>query len=313
MNNRKIKILSVNLSKERGRKYPVKELVLNESGINGDAHSGTTRQISIFEKSHSDYFRQLTKSREFESGEFAENLLVSGLENTEVKEFDIFKINDAELEVTQIGKPFHRKFQEPGHYIMPHVGIFCRVKKPGTIKPGDIMTFIPKIFNILIITLSDRASKGVYEDLSGLKIKEILNDYFQKTNWRYNIISKIIPDDAEMLKSIIRESKNNNTDIIITTGGTGIGKRDITVDTIKPILDKEIPGIMEMIRLKYGMEAPNALLSRGVAGVIDNSLIYTLPGSVRAVKEYMQEILKTLQHLIYMLNDIDKHSQNKKL
>ena len=85
--------------------------------------------------------------------------------------------------------------------------------------------------------------------------------------------------------------------IIITTGGTGIGPRDITVETVTPMLTKEIPGIMEYIRIRYGTEKPNALLSRGVAGIIGKSLIYTLPGSVRAVEEYMTEILKTLKHL----------------
>ena len=64
---------------------------------------------------------------------------------------------------------------------------------------------------------------------------------------------------------------------------------------------------MEAIRLKYGMEKPNALLSRGVAGVMGNTLVYTLPGSVRAVNEYMEEILKTMKHLIYMLYGLDAH------
>ena len=73
------------------------------------------------------------------------------------------------------------------------------------------------------------------------------------------------------------------------------------------MLDKEIPGIMEMIRMKYGIEKPNAYLSRGVAGVMGKSLIYTLPGSVKAVNEYMTEIVKTLDHLFYMQYGIDIH------
>jgi molybdopterin biosynthesis enzyme MoaB len=73
------------------------------------------------------------------------------------------------------------------------------------------------------------------------------------------------------------------------------------------LLVKEIPGIMEFIRIRYGAEKPNALLSRGVAGIIGKSLIYTLPGSVRAVEEYMNEILKTLKHTIFMQFGIDRH------
>lgn len=76
---------------------------------------------------------------------------------------------------------------------------------------------------------------------------------------------------------------------------------------IKPMLQKEIPGIMELIRMKYGAEKPNALISRGVAGVIGNTLIYTLPGSVKAVEEYMTEITKTIRHSIFMLHGLDVH------
>jgi len=124
---------------------------------------------------------------------------------------------------------------------------------------------------------------------------------------RYQVEHIIIPDDSQQLEEHLTKAKNNTVDVVITTGGTGIGKRDITVDTVRPMLDKEIPGVMEMIRMKYGIEKPNALLSRGVAGVMNDSLVYTLPGSVKAVNEYMTEILKTMQHLIYMLHGIDAH------
>ena len=94
---------------------------------------------------------------------------------------------------------------------------------------------------------------------------------------------------------------------MITTGGTGIGPRDFTPDVVQSMLDKEIPGLMELIRMKYGQEKPAALLSRSVAGVMGKSLVFTLPGSVRAVSEYMSEILRSLNHMIFMLNGIDLH------
>ena len=106
-------------------------------------------------------------------------------------------------------------------------------------------------------------------------------------------------------KELVKASEVS--DIIFTTGGTGIGPRDITVETVRPLLTKEIPGIMEFIRVKYGTENPGALLSCGVAGLIDRCLIYTLPGSVKAVNEYMSEITKTLGHTFLMLHGIDKH------
>jgi molybdopterin biosynthesis enzyme MoaB len=74
------------------------------------------------------------------------------------------------------------------------------------------------------------------------------------------------------------------------------------------MLDKEIPGIMEMIRMKYGMQFPNALMSRSIAGVMGKTIIYALPGSPKAVKEYTAEIVKTMEHAIYMLHAIEKHA-----
>ena len=165
---------------------------------------------------------------------------------------------------------------------------------------------LPEKFEILIITLSDRAHRGEYEDLSGPKIREMITGFFQTEGWSFNINSTLIPDDAANLKDLLMDAENR-CNIIITTGGTGIGPRDITIETVTPFLVKEIPGIMEFIRIRYGAEKPNALLSRGVAGIIGKSLIYTLPGSVRAVEEYLTEILKTLKHTIYMQYGIDKH------
>src|SRR5450759_5322621 len=168
---------------------------------------------------------------------------------------------------------------------------------------------LPEKFEILIITLSDRAYKGEYEDLSGPKVGEMITEFFTSAGWSYNIKTTLIPDESDILKDLIKNA-GNICNIIITTGGTGIGPRDITIETITPLLNKQIPGIMEFIRIKYGTEKPGALLSRGVAGITGKSLIYTLPGSVRAVEEYMTEILKTLKHTIYMQYGIDKHGSH---
>lgn len=168
---------------------------------------------------------------------------------------------------------------------------------------------LPEKFEVLIITLSDRAFRGEYEDLSGPKVKERITEFFTSSGWSFNVKTTLIPDESSMLKDLLNEA-GNIYNIIFTTGGTGIGPRDITVETITPLLNKQIPGVMEFIRIKYGTEKPAALLSRGVAGVKGKSLIYTLPGSVKAVEEYMTEIVKTLKHTIFMQYGIDKHSDN---
>lgn len=151
-----------------------------------------------------------------------------------------------------------------------------------------------------IIIMSDRAFKKVYKDESGPLLEQLLHSYFTEIRINIEINLTILPDDEILLKNKLEELINRNHFIFIS-GGTGIGPRDITPEVVKPLLDKEIPGIMEMIRVKYGMQFPNALLSRGIAGVAGSSLVYALPGNPRAVKDYMQEITPTLVHSLKML------------
>ncbi len=96
-------------------------------------------------------------------------------------------------------------------------------------------------------------------------------------------------------------------DVIFTCGSTGVGPRDIAPETVESVSEKTIPGIMENIRIKYGKDRPSVLLSRSVAAIAATTQIYTLPGSVRAVEEYLAEILKTLDHAILMIHGIDAH------
>ena len=172
---------------------------------------------------------------------------------------------------------------------------------------SDTSEYPNRPFHILVITLSDRASKSEYSDRSGPMVAELLNEFFAARKRVIHLTTTIIPDHADRLQSLVSQAVADSTDIVITTGGTGVGPRDITVDTIRPMLACEVPGIMEMIRLRYGATKPNALLSRSVAGFIGNTLVYTLPGSVKAVKEYMEEILKTMEHLIDMRHGLDTH------
>ncbi len=307
-----LKILSVNTSREKGTiKEPAPEITLNHHGVMDDAHAGSWhRQVSLLGKESVDRFSK-EAGRPIAYGEFAENMTTEGVELVKTSPLDRFSGEHIELEVTQIGKACHGSacaiFREVGNCVMPKEGIFARVIRQGSVKPGDVLTYKPRIFRFHVVTLSDRASKGVYEDKSGPRIVELLQKHFDDKPRNIEVNHSVIPDDASSLSVLVEKSTYDEADVIITTGGTGIGPRDVTVETIKPMLDKEIPGIMEMIRVKYGQEKPNALLSRGIAGLIGETLIYTLPGSVKAVNEYMGEILKTMEHLIYMRHGLDAH------
>ncbi|MEE4176513.1 MAG: molybdenum cofactor synthesis domain-containing protein [Bacteroides sp.] len=307
-----MKILSVNISKETGTiKKPVSEIRLDKYGIQEDAHAGNWhRQVSLLGKESVDRFSALA-GRKIAFGEFAENLTTEGLELVNTSPLDRLIGKEVELEITQIGKECHGSscaiFREVGNCVMPKEGIFARVIRPGILRPGDELEYVPKVLRFQLITLSDRASRGEYEDRSGPRIAALLEKHFENLPRNIQIESRIIADDALALEKMINESVQEGVDTVITTGGTGVGPRDITVETIRPKLDKEVPGIMELIRVKYGGQKPNALLSCGVAGFIKNTMVYTLPGSVKAVNEYMEEILKTLEHLIYMRYGLDVH------
>ncbi len=303
-------VVSVNISEQKGTvKIPVPHIELTEIGVKGDAHSGKWhRQVSLLGTESFDKFKDQAK-RELSYGEFAENITTSGIILFNTRPLDRFLIGDAELEVTQIGKSCHGDgcaiYREVGNCVMPKEGIFCRVLKNGIVKAGDKVVYVPKKFKIRIVTLSDRAFAKEYPDKSGPMLTSMLTKLFEELKWTTNIENIIIPDDAQSLKAIM--SDLDGIDILFTTGGTGIGPRDITVDVVEPLMDKKLPGIMELIRVKYGEKNPAALISRGVAGVIGKTLVYTLPGSVKAVEEYMTEINKTLKHSIYMLHGLDLH------
>lgn len=306
-----LEIKSLNISEKRGTvKLPVDNIEILKNGIRGDAHAGFgQRQVSLLGTESLQKAAQ-QNNREFQYGDFGENITTKGFELQKVNILDQFRANNVILEVTQIGKKCHSGceiMQNAGSCIMPIEGIFCRVIQGGTMHKGDTLNYIPKAIKIAVITMSDRAYNGIYEDKSGPHASKMLKEYFAGNNRPVSTENLILPDNKSMLENAISKAVKNKTDIIVTTGGTGIGSKDITPDVIHKMLDKEIPGIMELIRYKYGSTKPNALLSRSVAGIIDKSLIYTLPGSVKAVNEYLSEINKTLEHSLRMINDIDLH------
>lgn len=308
----KFNVISVNISEKKGTvKKPVDHIDLGEEGVKGDAHSGKwNRMVSLL---GTESFNKFSKEagRKIAYGEFAENITTEGLVLYETLPLDRFVGENVELEVTQIGKKCHGSncqiFQEVGNCVMPKEGIFARVIKNGVLKAGDTFEYKARVIKIGVITLSDRASQGLYKDASGMEIQNLLSSFFDDKKRPVKFDYHLIPDDADLLRETLHQMVADKCDIIVTTGGTGIGPKDLTPDVVLPLLDKEIPGIMDLIRMKYGEIHPSALTSRSVAGVIDQSLVYCLPGSPRAVKEYMEEIQKTMMHSIYMIHSLDLH------
>lgn len=154
------------------------------------------------------------------------------------------------------------------------------------------------MYTVAIITLSDKGYEGQREDLTGPKIKE----YIEGTN-RYNVVSyRLLKDDSQMLQEeLIKICDNEIADLILTNGGTGFSKRDITPEATKLIIEKEIPGISEYMRMRSSEITKKAILSRGVSGIRKNSLIINLPGSPKGAIENLSFVMDTLDHGIDIL------------
>jgi molybdopterin adenylyltransferase len=148
---------------------------------------------------------------------------------------------------------------------------------------------------VTVITISDRASKGIYEDLSGQKIEKMLI----KNIASLELNRLIVADEKKEILDALMNSLSS--DFIFTTGGTGISPRDITPEVTRDFIDKELPGISEIIRAKSYLETPNSMLSRGISGIKGNSIIINFPGSLKAVTLCMQIVIPVLEHSIKML------------
>ncbi|MBI5245344.1 MAG: MOSC domain-containing protein [Elusimicrobia bacterium] len=305
------KVVSLNVSAKTGtKKVPVRRVRIGPQGIEGDAHAGRgPRQVSLLSQEEIDRFSaEAAGGKPYPPGVFAENITTSGVDLGSAGLLDRVLVGSAVLEVTQIGKECHGQgcsvFAEAGRCVMPQAGVFARVVRGGTARPGDRVELERRPLRIAVITLSDRASAGVYEDLSGPRVRELLTAFLSDRRWHPEFDCALIPDSKAALGKALRKAVQAGSDIVFTTGGTGIGLRDITPEVVEGFADKLIPGVMDSIRLKHGDRLPSALLSRSVAAVKGRTLIYALPGSVKAVTEYMAELTLSMEHALAMLHGL---------
>lgn len=148
------------------------------------------------------------------------------------------------------------------------------------------------MIKVAILTLSDKGSKGERKDTSGPAIGRLVKKIDAEV-----VVSEILPDEKSLIKKKLI-SLCKKTDLVLTTGGTGVSPRDVTPDATREVLKYEIPGIAEAMRLKGLKKTPFAMISRAVAGVRGKTLIINLPGSPQAVKENLSAILSIIPHTI---------------
>lgn len=152
------------------------------------------------------------------------------------------------------------------------------------------------MYTAVVITVSDRCYNNIYEDKSG----PVVSDLLQKSGYTVKDII-IVPDEREKIIEALNNAVNDNITLVVTTGGTGFSKRDITPECTKEVIDRETPGIAEAMRYYSAQITNRAFLSRAVCGIKNNSLIINLPGSQKAAKENLESILDILRHGLEML------------
>ena len=152
----------------------------------------------------------------------------------------------------------------------------------------------------VVVTASNRASAGVYEDRSGQALAQGLRDLGFEVDGPH-----VRPDDVEQLAEILREAVASGADVVLTTGGTGLSPTDVTPEATRTVLEREAPGIAEAVR-RYGEgTVPTSVLSRGLAGTAGRTLIVNLPGSTGGVRDGLAVLGPLLPHVVSQLRGGD--------
>ena len=293
------------ISEKKGtKKREVNEVFLKENwGLEGDAHAGHWhRQVSLLSSEKIDAFRE--KGAKVVYGDFGENLIVDGFDFRSLPVGTRFRIGEAILEMSQIGKECHSHcaiYQTMGDCIMPREGVFAVVKKAGCIRVGDSVECLgldpDRPLTAVVITLSDKGFRGEREDQSGPAIVEILKEN------GYEVLETILLPDhqAEIEKELIRLSDQRQVNLIVTTGGTGFAPTDVTPEATMNVATRNAPGIAEAIRAGSMAITRRAMLSREASVIRNQTLIINLPGSPKAVKESLGLVIDQLDHGIRIL------------
>jgi molybdopterin adenylyltransferase len=150
-----------------------------------------------------------------------------------------------------------------------------------------------------IITISDRASKGLYDDLGGPALRNAAESY----GWKI-LAESLVPDEKSDIQRAIREQISKGCQLILTTGGTGVALRDVTPEAVREIATRELPGFGEVMRAESMKITKNAILSRNLAAVVDKSLILCLPGKPSGAVECLAFVVAAIPHCVEVLQEV---------
>jgi molybdenum cofactor synthesis domain-containing protein len=308
------KLLHVCISAKKGIcKHEIPSALIKvDHGMEDDAHAGDWhRQVSLLAHTDIEYMR--AKGLKLKPGAFGENLVIDGLDASELGIGSRIRVGPVLLELTQIGKVCHTRcaiYYTTGDCIMPRMGLFARVLEGGEVKSGmdvEVVHRVPRqAIQAAVITVSDRCSAGTALDTAGPAVAELLhNELEARIAW-----TRTVPDEIDQITEALKDLADRRVDLVFTVGGTGISARDVTPEATRKVIDREVPGLAEAMRAASAQKTQNALLSRAIAGVRRETLIVNLPGSLRAATENLSAILPVLPHAVKMLRNDTAHPES---
>ena len=153
--------------------------------------------------------------------------------------------------------------------------------------------------NVGIVTVSDRASRGEYDDLGGPALAKAAAEH----GWTF-VADKLVPDEKRDIQRAVRELINQGCGLVLTTGGTGVAPRDVTPEAIREIASRELPGFGEVMRMESLKITKNAILSRNLAAVVDNALVIALPGKPSGAVECLSFVVGAIPHCVKVVQGV---------
>jgi molybdopterin adenylyltransferase len=270
-------------------------------GIVGDAHAGPGhRQVSLLGAGDVEEFKRLS-GLPLAAGAFAENVLVSGIDLRSLGLGSQLRLgSDVVLTITQRGKICHDRcaiYFHAGDCIMPRRGLFARVLAGGTVTVGDparIEYLVPGVLaQAVVITVSDRCSRGEAEDTAGPAVAEAL----VASRFAHVYTRETIADDRDSIAARLRHyCDGHSIDLVVAVGGTGFAPRDVTPEAVRDVVDRLTPGLDEAMRAASQAKTAHAMLSRVTSGIRHSTLVVSLPGSRNAAVQNLEAILPALEH-----------------
>jgi len=308
----KAKVVAVCISENKGtsKKNVGSAIVIEGFGLKDDAHAGNWhRQASLLSIESIEKMKR--NGLVIGPGDFGENITTEGLELTSLPIGTELKIGKKViLRVTQIGKICPRPcaiYYKVGYCIMPKEGIFAAVIKGDLIKVGDKIDIVKtfeknnkekKMFKCGIVTVSTSVAQGRKKS----KSDQVIIDLIKKIGGEI-VSQSIVPDEQNLIVKEIKKFVDElKLDLVLTTGGTGFSPTDFTPEATRKVIEREVPGIPEAMRMATFKDAPKSILSRSVAGIRRRSLIINLPGNPKGARECLNVVLPVLSHALKVVS-----------